>query len=146
MDLQKVMWISLVPVLILATSSIALGDQSFLTQSLSSSQITENGTITPHGYIEDISWIKIVSGDGVIAIDGITFSIVNSDEISHLFEVCAVIEGPLGEFSSSLDNAPACTSLEMVKGNEKLTNQTINFFKEVKVSDLIDISIIIQEV
>lgn len=146
MDLQKVVWISLVPVLILATSSIALGDQSFLTQPLSSSQISENSTFTPHGHIEDISWIKIVSGEGVIAIDGITFSVVNSDEISHLFEICAVIEGPLGEFSSSLDNAPACTSLEMVKGNEKLTNQTIYFLKQVKVSDLIDISIIIQEI
>ena len=145
MDLQKIAWISLVPVLILSTSSIALGDQSFLFQPLSSSQLTENGT-TLHGYIEDISWIKKVSVDGVIEIDGITFSIVNNDEISHLFEVCAVIEGPVGEFSASLDNSPACTSLEMVKGNEKLTNQSIDFLKGVKVSDLIDISIIIQEV
>jgi len=145
MDLQKIAWISLVPVLILSTSSIALGDQSFLFQPLSSSQLTENGT-SPHGYIEDISWIKKVSADGVIEIDGITFSIVNNDEISHLFEVCAVIEGPIGEFTASLDNSPACTSLEMVKGNEKLTNQSIDFLKGVKVSDLIDISIIIQEV
>ena len=145
MDLQKLVGISLVPLLILATSSIALGDQSFLGQPLSSSQLTENGT-SPHGYIEDISWVKKVSVDGVIEIDGITFSIVNNDEISHLFEVCAVIEGPVGEFTASLDNAPACTSLEMVNGNEKLTNQSIDFFKGVKVSDLIDISIIIQEV
>ena len=145
MDFQKLVGISLVPLLILATSSIALGDQSFLAQPLSSSQLTENGT-SPHGYIEEISWIKKVSVDGVIEIDGITFSIVNNDEISHLFEVCAVIEGPVGEFTASLDNSPACTSLEMVKGNEKLTNQSIDFLKGVKVSDLIDISIIIQEV
>ena len=145
MDLQKLVGISLVPLLILATSSMALGDQSFLAQPLSSSQLAENGT-SPHGYIEEISWIKKVSADGVIEIDGITFSIVNNDEISHLFEVCAVIEGPVGKFSTSLDNSPACTSLEMVKGNEKLTNQSIDFLKGVKVSDLIDISIIIQEV
>jgi hypothetical protein len=141
MDLQKIAWVSLVPVLILATSSIALGDQS-----LSSSELNENGTISPHGHIEDVSWVKKVSTDGVIEIDGITFSIVNNDENSHLYEVCAVIEGPIGEFTSSVDNSPACTSFEMVNGNEKLTNQSIDFFKGVKVSDLIDISIIIQEV
>ena len=146
MDFQKIVWISFVSILILATSSMALADESFLVQSSSSSKLTEDPTNSPHGYIEDISWVKKVSTDGVIEIDGITFSIVNSDDDFHLFEVCAVIEGPLGEFTSPLDNSLDCTSLETLKGNEKLIGQSIDFSKGVKVSDMIGISIIIQEV
>lgn len=144
MDLQKIMTISFISILILATS-IASADESFLIQSFSNSTLDEN-SISPHGHVEDISWVKKVSLEGVIEIDGITFSIVNEDEKDHLFEICALIEGPPGKFTPSLDSPPTCTSLEMVKGNERISNQSIDFIKGVKVSDLVDISITIQEI
>lgn len=146
MDFQTIMTISFVSVLILATSSMALADDSFLIQTSSSSKLTENDIVSPHGYVEDISWVKKVSTDGVIEIDGITFSIINDDKVDHLFEICALIEGPKGIFTPSFDSNPACASLEWIKANQKISNQSIEFAKGVKVSDMIDISITIQEI
>lgn len=146
MDFEKFAIFSFILVLILGTATIALADESFLIQSFSNSELEEFSTLVPQGHIEDVSWIKKVSIDGVIEINGINFSVVNDDYNSHLFEICAVIEGPIGEFTPSLDSPPACTSLEIIEGNEKLKNQSIGFLKGVKVSDLIGISIAIQEI
>ena len=146
MDFQTIMTISFVSVLILATSSMALADDSFLIQTSSSSKLTENDIVSPHGYVEDISWIKKVSADGVIEIDGFRFSVINDDNVDHLFEICALIEGPERIFTPSSDSNPACTSLEWVKSNQKILNQSIEFTKGVKVSDMVDISITIQEI
>ena len=145
MDFQKIATISFVLVLIFATSTIALADDSQLVQALSGSKLLGNSVIESHGQIEDISWIKKVSAEGVIEIKGIGFSVLNNDQNAHLFEICAVIEGPFGVFTSQLDSVPACTSLEMIEGNKKMKNISIEFPKGVKVSDIIDISIIIQE-
>lgn len=146
MDFQKITTISFISILILATTSIAVADDSFLVQTSPSSKLTENSPISLHGYVEDISWVKKVSTDGVIEIDGITFSITNDDETDHLFEICALMEGPVGKFTPSSDSTPACTSLELVKSNQKLANQSIEFTKGVKISDMVDISITIQEI
>lgn len=137
---------SFILVLIIATSTMAVADESFLLESFSNFQINgDNPTFAPHGYIEDISWVKKVSLEGVIEIDGITFSIVNDDYNSHLFEICAVIEGPPGKFTPSLDSDPMCLFSEVIEGNSMMTNQSLNFSKGVKTSDIMDISIMIQE-
>ncbi len=146
MDFQTIMTIGFVSALIFATSTIALADDSELAQTLSGSQLLSNPITETHGEVKDISWVKKVSSEGVIEIKGILFSVFNNDEETHLFEICAVIEGPSGVFSPQLDNDPACTSLEMIKGIEKVENMSIEFSKGVKVSDLTGISIIVQEV
>ncbi len=147
MDFEKFAIFSFILVLILGTATIALADESFLVQSLSASELKDEiSTFAPRGHIEDVSWVKKVSIEGVIEIDGIIFSVVNDDANSHLFEICAVIEGPFGKFTPSLDDPLSCTSLEMIDGNEKLINQSIHFPKGVKVSELIDISIVVQEI
>lgn len=146
MNFQTVMSISFVSVLIFATSTIALGDDSELIQTLSGSKLLDNSLTESHGHIKDILWVKKVSSEGVIEIKGITFSVFNNDEKPHFFEICAVIEGPLGEFTPQLDSSPACTSLEMIEGIKKMENLSIDFSKGVKVSDMIDISMIIQEI
>ena len=146
MDFENFAIFSFISVLILGTATMALADESFLIQSFSNSESGEDFTAIPQGHIEDVSWVKKVSNDGVIEIDGITFSVVNDDHISHLFEICVVIEGPIGEFTPSLNGPLTCTFSEIIEGNEKLTNQSIDFLKGVKVSDLIAISIAIQEI
>ena len=75
----------------------------------------------------------------------VTEPLVNDDQNLHSFEICAIIEGPLGKFTPSFDDPLSCTSLEMIEGYGKLTNQSIDFSKGVKVSEIIDVSIVIQE-
>lgn len=146
MDFQNLSTLSFILVLVIATSTIALADDSFLVESFPNSELTENNTLfSVKGHIEDISWVKSVSTDGVIEITGITFSIVNDDQLSHFFEICAVIEGPLGKFTSSPDSDPSCTLSDVIGINGMIKNQSINFLNGVKVSDIIDFSITIQE-
>jgi len=146
MNFENFAIFSFISVLILGTATIALADESFLVQSLYNSELKEEmSTFTPRGHIEDVSWVKKVSTEGVIEIDGIIFSVINDDHNSHLFEICAVMEGPFGKFTPSLDNPLSCTSLEMIEGSGKLINQSINFPKGVKVSEIVDVSIVIQE-
>ncbi|MCH7966057.1 MAG: hypothetical protein IIB02_01350 [Thaumarchaeota archaeon] len=146
MDFQNLSTLSFILVLVIATSTIALADDSFLVESFSNSELTENNPLfSVQGHIEDISWVKNVSTDGVIEITGITFSIVNDDQFPHLFEICAVIEGPSGNFTPSPDSDPSCTLSEAIGGNGMIRNQTINFSNGIKVSDIKDLSILIQE-
>jgi len=146
MDFEKIATFSFISVLILGTTTISLADESFLVQSLSNSELKKDiSTFAPQGHIEDISWVKKVSPEGVIEIDGIIFSVVNDDHNLHLFEICAVIEGSFGKFTPSFDDSLSCTSLEMIEGSGKMTNQSIDFSKGVKVSEIIDVSIVIQE-
>ena len=145
-DFQKfVIYGSFIGILIIATTAMAIADESILTQSFSNSEFGENSVFTPHGHIEDFSWTKRVSVDGVIEISGIEFSVVNDDIISHSFEICSIVQGPLEVFTPSLDSSLACTSTDEIENNGELTNQLIDFPKGIKVSDLVDISIAIQE-
>ena len=142
-NLQKfVIQGSFIAILIIATTSMATADESILTQTFTNSEINE---IDPHGHIEDFSWIKKVSTDGVIEISGIGFSVVNDDETTHSFEICSIIQGPLERFTPALDSPLACITTEKIESSAKTTSQTINFSQGVKVSDLVDISIAIQE-
>lgn len=146
MDFEKFAIFSFISVLVLGTATIALADESYLVQSLSNFELKEEiSTFAPRGHIEDISWVKKVSSEGVIEINGIIFTVVNDDHNLHLFEICAVIEGPFGKFTPSFDDPLSCTSLDMIEGYGKLTNQSLDFSKGVKVSEIIDVSIVIQE-
>lgn len=145
-DFQKfVMYSSLMGILIIATNSMAIADESVLNQSFSNS-VGENLEIVLRGHVEDFSWNKKVSSDGVIEISGIEFSVVNDDEITHTFEICTIVQGPLEIFTPSPDSPLACTTTEEIKSYEKLVGQTIKFPNRIKVSDLVDISIAIQEI
>jgi len=147
MDLQQfVISIGFISILVIATSTMALADQSILIESFSTVRLNdENPTLFPRGYVDNISWVKKVSSDGVIEIDGIIFSVINEDNIAHSFEICAVIEGPLGMYTPSLDSPLACTNTGEIAESNTSINQSIDFPKGVKVSELIDISITIQE-
>ena len=142
-NLQKfVIHGSFIAILIIATTSMAVADESILTQTFTNSGITK---VVPHGHVEDFSWIKKVSTDGVIEISGIGFSVVNDDKIAHSFEICTIIQGPLEIFTPALDNPLACIATEKIESSAKITSQIIDFSHGVKVSDLVDISIAIQE-
>ena len=145
-DFQKyIMYGILAMILIIATISMAIADDSILIQSFSNSELDENPKFTPHGHIEDFSWTKRVSIDGVIEISGIGFSVVNDGKIAQSFEICTIVQGPLEKFTPSLDSPLACINTEVIEANKKSVNQFIDFSNGVKVSELVDISIAIQE-
>ena len=145
-DFQKfLIHAGFIVILIIATSAMAIADESVLNQSFSNSEYGENSSLIPHGHIEDFSWTKRVSVDGVIEISGIEFSVINDDDISHSFEICTIIQGPLGKFTPSLDSSLACTNTDEIEANKKSVEQFIDFSRGVKVSELVDISIAIQE-
>ncbi len=146
LDFQKyIMHGVLAIILIIATISMAIADESILTQSFSNSELVEKSFLTPRGHIEDFSWTKRVSLDGVIEISGIGFSVVNDGNIPQSFEICTIIQGPLEKFTPPLDSPLACTSTEIIDTNKKSVNHFIEFDTGVKVSELVDISIAIQE-
>ena len=86
MNLEQIATFSVISILILTTSTMALADESLLVKSAINSELAKNVDISPRGYVNDISWVKQVSRDGVIEIKGISFSVVNEDNKTHLFE------------------------------------------------------------
>ena len=146
MDLQITGMISLALVLIVATSTMALADESFLANPILN-PISNNEPIqtTAQGHVEDFSWIQRVSLEGVIEISGVSFLVVNDDDTEHSFQICTVIEGPTGQFTPSFDSPLACTTTEIISNEKSSKLQTIELPNGVKVSDLVDITIAIQE-
>lgn len=131
---------------IAVTSGIFAEEFSFATKPiLNDLSQDELFTSTPLGHVEDISLSKVVSSTGTIAIDKITFTVVADEPSVHLFQICAVIEGPPGIYSPPSDNSPACTTTELLQGN-KSVNQSINFLNAVNVSDLVGISFSVDEI
>jgi len=93
-----------------------------------------------------IDFITEVSDEGVIETDGIDFSVGNEDTLNaHTFEICLVLEGPIGIFSPIIGNAPACTTTASIAANAILTSQTITLTSAMNVTDIFDISISVEE-
>jgi len=146
MDLQITGTIGLMLVLVVATSTMALADESFIVESFFDPISSEEIPIdTTRGHIENFSWIQRVSSEGIIEIKGISFVVLNDDDVSHSFQICTVIEGPTGQFSPSFDSPLACSTTEIITNENKSNLQIIEFSQGVKVSDLVDITISIQE-
>jgi hypothetical protein len=147
MDFQITGTIGLMLVLVVATSTMALADESFIIESFFNSNSSEEiHTSVARGHIEDFSWIQRVSMEGVIEIKGISFVVINDDDVNHSFQICTVIEGPTGQFTPSFDSPLACITTKIITNENKSNIQTIEFSQGVKVSDLVDITISIQEV
>jgi len=147
MDLQITGTIGLLLVLVVATSTMALADDSFLEASfLNPISNNEPSTNTVNGHVEDFSWIQRVSTEGSIEISGISFRVINDDDFSHSFEICTVIEGPRGQFTPSFDSPLDCTTSEIITNDNQSNIQTIELSKGVNISDLVDITISIREI
>ena len=147
MDFQITGTIGLMLVLVVATSTMALADESFIVESFLNSNSSEEIPIdTTRGHVEDFSWIQRVSTEGVIEISGISFVVRNDDDANHSFQICTVIEGPTGQFTPSFDSPLACTTTEIITNENKSNIQTIELSNGVNISDLVDITISIREV
>jgi len=148
MNFQKyIMFGILLSILVITMTSWTLAEESsFDIQSFVNNETVDGfSTYTPRSHLEDIVFVKKVSSAGVIEIDKITFTVVNDDQNVHSFQICMIIEGPSGTYNPPIGNASACTNLELIEGPGKLVDQSIDFLNAVNVSDIVDISMSIEE-
>lgn len=96
--------------------------------------------------VTSIDFIQEVADGGVIETDGINFSVGNEDTLNaHIFEICLVLEGPIGVFSPVAGDTPACTTTSSILANAILAGQTINIATAIDIDDLYSISIAVEE-
>jgi len=139
--------IALVGIAILVTSTIGFGATLTNTPTFNLIGASDNNAVTTaRGNITALVWTEEVSTEGVIETDQITFAVGNEDSTeAHDFQVCAVIEGPIGTYSPAAGVAPACTTTGAVAASANSTGHTIAFTTPVNVTSIVDISFSIEE-
>jgi len=96
--------------------------------------------------VTSIDFIQEVGSNGVIQINGTTFSVGNEDTVNaHVFEVCLTMEGPIGTFVPAAGESPACTATTPIAANTVGTGFTINFLTTMNVTSLQNISVSVEE-
>ncbi|PBO84394.1 MAG: hypothetical protein COA77_09850 [Thaumarchaeota archaeon] len=96
--------------------------------------------------VTSIDFIQEVGSNGVIQINGTTFSVGNEDTVNvHVFQVCLAMEGPIGVFTPAAGQSPACTSTLSIAANAIHTDHTINFLTTMNVTSLQNISVSVEE-
>ena len=86
------------------------------------------------------------AAEGVIEMDSIVFAVGNENTADPLvFQICAVVEGPISTFTPSIGSPPACTSTELIAAYGNSTGNFINFTTPMNVTDIFDISFSLQE-
>lgn len=139
--------IALIGVAILVTSTIGFGASLTNTPTFNLIGASDNNAVTTaRGNITALVWTEEVSDDGVIETDEITFAVGNEDGTeAHDFQICAIIEGPIGTYSPPAGSAPACTTTGSVAAHANSTGHTIDFAPPVNVTSIVDISFSIEE-
>jgi len=98
------------------------------------------------GNLTEIIWNEEVSGGGVIQMDQIIFTVGNEDtSTAHIFQVCAIMEGPVTIFSPPAGEPPACVTTSSIEASGILTGQIISFTNPVDVASIVDFSFSIEE-
>ena len=93
-----------------------------------------------------IGWNEEVSPSGAIEMDQINFTVGNEDLFaSHIFQICAVVEGPIAIFSPEVNSPPACVTTPSIPSSGNLTGQIISFGKAINVTDIVDFSFSMEE-
>jgi len=96
--------------------------------------------------VSALTWTERVSPVGVVEVGTITFTVTNEDAADpHVFDVCAILEGPVGTYAPLAGNAPECITTASIAASGTQTGVTLSFGTSVDVSDLVDISISIEE-
>ncbi len=96
--------------------------------------------------VSALGWTEEVAPDGVVEVGTVTFTVTNEDAgAAHVFEVCAVLEGPIGTYVPTAGSAPQCQSTASIAASGTEAGVVITFSPSVDVSDLVDISLSIEE-
>lgn len=132
---------------ILAVSTAGFAASLSTTPSFNLIGASDNNTVnTARGNLTEIIWNEAISGEGVIEMDQIIFTVGNEDpSTAHIFQVCAIMEGPVAIFSPAAGELPACVNTSSIAASGKLTGQIISFANPVDVASIIDFSFSIEE-
>ena len=140
--------IAIIGAVVLTTSTLAFG--ATLTTPLEFNLIGASNNVlvsAARANVTAIDFIQEVSGDGVVETDGINFSVGNEDTVNaHIFEICLVIEGPIGVFNPNIGSSPACTTTSSIPANAILTGQLITTMNSTDIDDLLSVSMSIEEI
>ena len=106
----------------------------------------DNIVAAARGNMTGIGWNEEVSSSGAIEMDQINFTVGNEDLFaSHIFQICAVVEGPIAIYSSDVGTTPDCVTTPSIPSSGNLTGQIISFGKAINVTDIIDFSFSMEE-
>jgi len=126
--------------------SISLAENSFSVYSMNELAYEDNLPVSTLATIEDVYWHKVISPQGTIDIYAISFTITNDGVSTSSYEICVVVEGPVGTYTPSINNEPACVLTEPILPTNVLSNQYIEFPKGIAVSDITDITFSVQTI
>ncbi len=131
----------------LSISTLAFGASLATTPTFNLIGASDNVTVpAARGNVTSIDFIQEVASDGVVETDGINFSVGNEDAANaHIFEICLVMEGPIGVFNPPVGSIPQCITTLSIAANARLEGQTIVGITAIDISDLLNISISIEE-
>ena len=132
---------------VLMTATVGFGSSLATTTTLANIGGDDNVSVpAARANISALVWTEKVATDGVIEIDTMTFTVTNEDAgAAHIFNVCAVLEGPVGVYAPTVGSAPQCTVTASIVASGTEAGVVITFPASVDVSDLVDISISIEE-
>lgn len=132
---------------VLATSTLGFGASLSTTTAVDRIGSDSNVAVAAaRGNVTALAWTEEVAADGVVEVDTITFTVGNEDTASaHTFQVCAVIEGPASTYTPAAGSAPECSSTASIAANGEETGVSIAFTTAVDVTDIVDISISLEE-
>lgn len=141
------MIIAIIGISVMATATVGIGATLSTPLSFNLIGASDNTAVgVARANITSIDFIQEVGSNGVIQINGTTFSVGNEDPVnSHVFEICLTMEGPIGTFSPPAGESPACTSTLSIAANAIHTDHTINFLTKMNVTSLQNISASIEE-
>ena len=139
--------IALLGIAILVTSTVGFGATLTSTPTFNLIGASDNNEVTTaRGNITALVWVEEVSTEGVIETDSIVFAVGNEDTSEeHSFQVCSVLEGPVGTYSPAAGDPPACTITGGIAAYGNSTGHFINFTTPMNVTSIVDISFSIEE-
>lgn len=139
--------IALIGIAILVTSTVGFGATFTTAPDINRiSGSDDNVVAAARGNITAIEWIEEVSAEGVIEMDSIVFAVGNEDTVSaQIFEICAVVEGPVSTFTPAAGSPPACRTTPNIAASGNNTLNYINFTIPMNVTSIVDISFTIEE-
>ena len=134
-------------VVILSISTVGLAASLSTAPAFNWIGASDNNVVSAaRGNLTEIVWTDEISALGVVEMDLITFTVGNEDvSAAHMFQVCAVIEGPVAVFSPAVGSPPECVTTSSIAANAILTGQTISFATAVNVTSIVDFSFSIEE-
>ena len=144
---MNMLFFASIGIVVLSISTIGFGAGLSTDPAFNLIGASDNNVVNAaRGNLTEIVWDETISPLGVIEMDQLTFTVGNEDTVdSHVFQICAIVEGPIGVFSPSADDPPECVTTSSMPASSKLTGQIITFADAVVVANIVDFSFSIEE-